>query len=116
MEGQKSHRDFGYSVVRQKTQTEGVTPAAKTTVSFDSETVQSLLQGDLTCLQSVVKDLIEHTLESKAEEILQAGRCEGTPDRSPYFRHPVVQRVGSTEPFSSFRNKGSSKSFLGRHQ
>ena len=66
MEGQKSHRDFGYSVVKQKTQTEGVIPVAKTTVALDNEIVQSLLQGDLTCLQSVVKDLIEHALKTKA--------------------------------------------------
>jgi transposase-like protein len=45
-------------------------PVAKTTVNVDNEIVQSLLlQGDLTCLQSVVKDLIEHALETKAEEI-----------------------------------------------
>ncbi len=36
--------------------------------SLDNEIVQSLLQGDLTCLQSVVKDLIEHALKTKAEE------------------------------------------------
>ncbi len=41
---------------------------AKTTVALDNEIVQSLLQGDLTCLQSVVKDLIEHALKTKAEE------------------------------------------------
>ncbi|WP_213698656.1 hypothetical protein [Acetomicrobium sp.] len=64
----KSHWDFGYSVVDEKTQTEGVTPVAKTPVNFDSEIVQSLLQGYLTCLQSVVKDLIEHALESKAKQ------------------------------------------------
>jgi hypothetical protein len=40
-----------------------------------------LLQGDLTCLQSVVKDLIEHALETKAEEILQAERYERASDR-----------------------------------
>lgn len=40
---------------------------AKTTVTLDNEIVQSLLQGDLTCLQSVVKDLIEHALETKKE-------------------------------------------------
>jgi len=84
VEGQKSHWDFGYSVVDEKTQTEGVVPVAKTTVALDNEIVQSLLQGDLTCLQSVVKDLIEHALESKAEEILQAGRYEWTPDRKGY--------------------------------
>ncbi|WP_213697676.1 hypothetical protein [Acetomicrobium sp.] len=55
MEGQKSHRDFGYIVVDEKTQTEGVIPAAKTTVALDNEIVQSLLQGDLTCLQSVLR-------------------------------------------------------------
>ena len=81
---QKSHRDFGYSVVREKTQTEGVIPVAKTPVTLDDEIVQSLLQGDLTCLQSVVKDLIEHALEAKAEEILQAERYERTPDRKGY--------------------------------
>ena len=43
-------------------------PVAKTTVAFDNEIVQSLLQGDLTCLQSVVKDLNEHALEAKAEQ------------------------------------------------
>lgn len=52
---QKSHRDFGYSVVDEKTQTEGVTPVAKTTVNLNNEIVQSLLQGDLTCLQSVLR-------------------------------------------------------------
>ncbi len=57
---------------------------AKTTVTLDDEIVQSLLQGDLTCLQSVVKDLIEHALEAKAEEILQAERYERTPDRKGY--------------------------------
>lgn len=87
---QKSHRDFGYSVVDEKTQTEGVTPVAKTAVALDNEIAQSLLQGDMTFLQSVVKYLIEHALESKAEEILQAGRYERTPDRSSYFRHPVI--------------------------
>ncbi|MDT8284585.1 MAG: IS256 family transposase, partial [Thermovirgaceae bacterium] len=56
----------------------------KTTVNLDSEIVQSLLQGDLTCLQSVVKDLIEHAFEAKAEEILQAERYERTPDRKGY--------------------------------
>jgi len=81
---QKSHRDFGYSVVSEKTQTEGVIPVAKTTVNLDNEIVQSLLQGDLTCLQSVVKDLIEHALETKAEEILQAERYERTPERKGY--------------------------------
>ena len=40
---------------------------AKTTVNLDSEIAQSLLQGDLTYLQSVVKDLIEHALYVKAE-------------------------------------------------
>jgi len=40
---------------------------AKTTVNRDSEIVQSLLQGDLTCLQSVVKDLNEHALEAKGK-------------------------------------------------
>jgi hypothetical protein len=49
-----------------------VIPVAKMTVKLDSENVQSLLQGDLTCVQSVVKDLIEQALETKAEEILQA--------------------------------------------
>jgi transposase-like protein len=61
-----------------------VIPVAKTTVYLDNEIVQSLLQGDLTCLQSVVKDLIEHALETKAEEILQAERYERTPDRKGY--------------------------------
>ena len=42
---QKSHRDFGYSVVDEKTQTEGVIPVAKTTVTLDNEIVQSLLQA-----------------------------------------------------------------------
>lgn len=69
MEGQKSNRDFGYSVVDEKTQTEGVTPAAKTTVNLDNEIVQSLLQGDLTCLQSVFKIRIK-----KPEEILLTNR------------------------------------------
>ena len=78
---QKNHRDFGYSLVSEKTQTEGVIPVAKTTVNLDNEIVQSLLQGDLTCLQSVVKDLIEHALETKAEEILQAERYERASDR-----------------------------------
>lgn len=81
---QKSHRDFGYSVVTEKTQTEGVIPVAKTKVTLDDEIVQSLLGGDLTCLQSVVKDLIEHALEAKAEEILQAERYERTPERKGY--------------------------------
>jgi hypothetical protein len=35
-----------------------VIPVAKTTVNLGNEIIQSLLQGDLTCLQSVVKDLI----------------------------------------------------------
>ena len=81
---QKGHRDFGYSVVREKTQTEGVIPVAKTTVKLDNEIVQSLLRGDLTCLESVVKDLIEQALETKAKEILQAERYERTPDRQGY--------------------------------
>jgi transposase-like protein len=81
---QKNHRDFGYSVVTEKTQTEGVIPVAKTTINLDDEIVQSLVQGDLTCVQSVVKDLIEHALETKAEEILQAERYERTPDRKGY--------------------------------
>jgi hypothetical protein len=34
VERQKNHRDFGYSVVRQKTQTEGVIPVAKMTVNL----------------------------------------------------------------------------------
>jgi len=95
---QKSHRDFGYSVVDEKSQTEGVISVAKTTVTLDNEIVQSLLQGDLTCLQSVVKDLIEHALESKAEEILQAGRYERTPDRkgcrNGYRSKWVTTRLG----------------------
>lgn len=91
---QKSHRDFGYSVVDEKTQIEGVIPVAKTTVALDNEIVQSLLQGDLTCLQSVVKDLIEHALETKAEEILQAGRYEWTPDRKGYRSKWVTTRLG----------------------
>jgi len=57
---------------------------AKTTVNLDDKIVQSLLQGDLTYLQSVVKNLIEHALETKAEEILQAERDERTPDRKGY--------------------------------
>ncbi len=99
---QKSHRDFGYSVVREKTQTEGVIPVAKTTVTLDDEIVQSLLQGDLTCLQSVVKDLIRHALEAKAEEILQAERYERTPDRKE-LPEQVPQQVGDdpTQAYSS---------------
>lgn len=42
---QKSHRDFGYSVVREKTQTERVVPVAKTTVNL---IVQPLLREDVT--------------------------------------------------------------------
>lgn len=98
MEGQKSHRDFGYSVVNEKTQTEGVIPVAKMIVALDNEIVQSLLQGDLTCLQSVVKDLIEHALETKAEEILQAERYERTPERkgcrNVYRSKWVTTRLG----------------------
>jgi len=67
---------------------------AKTTVALDNEIVQSLLQGDLTCLQSVVKDLIEHALETKAEEILQAGRYERTPERKGYWSKWVTTRLG----------------------
>jgi len=40
---------------------------AKTTVNLDSEIAQSLLQGDLTYLQSVVKDIEEHALEAKGK-------------------------------------------------
>jgi hypothetical protein len=76
-----------------------VIPVAKTTVNLDNKIVQSLLQGDLTCLQSVVKDLIEHALETKAEEILQAKRYERTPERKGYrngYRSRwVTTRLGS---------------------
>jgi len=57
---------------------------AKTTVNLDGEIVQSLLRADLTCLQSVIKRLIESALEAKAEEVLQAGRYERTPERKGY--------------------------------
>jgi len=79
---QKSHRDFGYSVVREKTQTERVVPVAKTTVNL---IVQPLLREDVTCLQSLGKCLIEHTQETKAGEILQVKRHERTPGATPPF-------------------------------
>ncbi len=60
--GQKSHWDSGYSVIRHKTQTEGVITVTKKMANLGSETVQFLLRGDLTCLQSVVKNVTEHAL------------------------------------------------------
>lgn len=37
-------------------------------VTHDGEIVRSLLQKDLTCLQSAAKDLIEHASGTKAKE------------------------------------------------
>jgi hypothetical protein len=85
-------------VAIEKTQTEGVITVAKMTVNLDSGIVHSLLQGDLTCLQSLGKGLIEHTQETKAGEILQVKRHERTP--------------GATPPFASILNKPFTQ---GRH-
>ena len=74
MERQKGHRGFGYSVVREKTQTEAVIPAAKRTVKLDNEIVQSLLQGDLTCLEFGGQGPHRASAEDEGEEILQAER------------------------------------------
>ncbi len=64
----KSHRDFGYCKVSEKTQTEGMTSVAKTTVNFDSEIIDSLLLGDLTYIQSMAKVFIGHPLEREDEK------------------------------------------------
>ncbi|MFA7462317.1 MAG: hypothetical protein WCY59_04130 [Anaerovoracaceae bacterium] len=47
MERQKTHTVFCYSVIRGKTQTEGMFPKAKTPVNLDNEVTRSLLQCDL---------------------------------------------------------------------